>query len=72
MTFFVHFHDMFLFKTMIKQSTLLSMCGIDERMCASAYTLQIRASWTEIIYFNPNQVSCKLVHGGKMKTSSKP
>ena len=27
-TFFVHFHDMFLFKTMIKQSTLLSMCGI--------------------------------------------
>ena len=72
MTFFVHFHDMFLFKTMIKQSTLLSMCGIDERMCASAYALQIRASWTRIIHFNPNQVSCKLVHGGEIKTSPKP
>ena len=41
-------------------------------MCASAYALQIRASWTGIIHFNPNRVSCKLVHGGKIKTSSKP
>ena len=48
------------------------MCGIDERMCASAYALQIRASGTRIIHFNPNQVSCKLVHGGEIKTSSKP